>query len=203
MIVTRCSGNSKIGPVAATYRPVGPTCPPCAMASDCYALRHRVAMIQRRSGSVEGELSTADGAPLIRHHVSGDFFTESKNGSKLVDRKYVRRVASWHEKRPQRYTEGWTYTHGPDQLERAGFGPEYWPNGLTVLASCETIDRAKELQSRGWRTARVTTQKDRQDGEAYCPYDLAKSRGQQSPVNCASCRLCFDDSNTNIVFLKF
>ena len=77
------------------------------------------------------------------------------------------------------------------------------PKGLIVLASCHSKDEAKELQSDGWRTARVSEKEDAVAGEAYCPYDLNKSRGKSNDdVNCMTCRLCFA-AEVNIVFLKF
>jgi len=205
MIVVSCMENRKTGPVAGTYRPVGDTCSSqCPLLGNgCYAQKHRVGMIQRRAAKVNGQLERANGAPLIRHHVSGDFLKETADGRKIVDRQYVRSVIDWHEAPSQRFTIGWTYTHSAKSMAKAGFEPDTFPENLTVLASCDSIEEAEDLQDDGWRTARVTEEMDRQEGEIYCPYDLAKHQGRKPSVNCASCRKCFDDSGSNIVFLKF
>ena len=68
LIVAENSSNAKLGPgVCATYRPVGISCPKCAIAEVCYAQRGRVALIARRSASRFDNLLRLSGAPLVRH----------------------------------------------------------------------------------------------------------------------------------------
>lgn len=230
MIVTPLSGNQKIGPVAATYRAVGPTCPPdCpllprrlqegaakrAPGARCYAGRGHTASVATRAGDGPSrdylaDLRRADGAPLIRHLVSGDWLRPAGDHPRrrVVDRELLRAVVAWHREPSQRYTIGWGYTHGPRRLEAAGFGPGTWPAGLEILASCHTKAEAADLQRDGWRTARVAANKSGlAAGEVYCPYDLAKHEGRPAAARttCAACRLCMpggDGCNPNIVFLE-
>jgi hypothetical protein len=214
MMVSVAGGNSKCGAcVATTSRQLDETCPPCALAEVCYGARGRVRMVSGmiargdpvRLAPLDDPLSKADGVPLIRHHVVGDMFTRTgKSRRRLVDAAYVRYLADWHRRPSQRWSIGWTYTHGAQQLTRAGFGPEFWPDRLTVLASCETLAQAHKLQAMGWSTARVIPQpEDRERGEVLCPYDLAKHQRVKPSVSCSSCRLCFDGSRRNIAFIQF
>ena len=208
LIVTACSGNAKIGPIAATYREVGPTCPPCALVEVCYANRGYVKLIAKRAKDRSDELDRAAGAPLIRHMVSGDVFkvTRHREPRSIVDRAFLRWLLAWYTAARQRWTQGWMYTHGARQLAAAGFGPERFAGtGLTVLASCETLEDARSLQADGWKTARVTRSRQLDQSEILCPYDLAKHRGRKPDTNCAECRLCFapEFDDRNIVFLEF
>jgi hypothetical protein len=208
VLVTANSGNNKIGPIAATYREVGPTCPPCALIDICYATRGYVKMIMERAADRFDSLESCRGAPLIRHMVAGDCFKKTKHRKprSIVDRVFLRWLLAWHAQRSQRWTEGWMYTHGARQVAKAGFGPERFKgSGLTVLASCETLNDAQELQRAGWKTARVTEERgDLQPKEVYCPYDLSKHNKTKPDTNCAQCRLCFatEYADLNIVFLQ-
>ena len=65
--VVRVSHDRKTGPVSATYRPVGDTCPPCSLAGNgCYAERGRVNIHQRQSAEETVDLDNA-AADLLRH----------------------------------------------------------------------------------------------------------------------------------------
>ena len=184
-----------------TYRSIDESCGACKIKKKCYAGTGRVDIYQKRSGSRTDSIWKLSGLPLIRWCISGDVLKKALDGRKIVDRAYCKGVAEFHEHKSQRHTIGWMYTHFAKQLQRAGFGPKWWPKSLHVLASCETLEDARELQSDGWVTARVTTKKDRQPGEVYCPYDLAKHEGRKPTTNCQRCRLCFDAKKRNIVFM--
>src|SRR5262245_10707174 len=84
--VVAASANRKLGgtrgaPVAATYVPVGPTCPPCPFLDDgCYAQNLRPWIVPRYADTPEAHARAEaagiralppDGRPL-RLHVSGD-----------------------------------------------------------------------------------------------------------------------------------
>lgn len=205
MLVSAHSQNRKLGPgVAATYRKVGKTCPSdCPLLNHgCYAQRGHTTFVERRSEHTDDDLDKARGVGFIRHLVSGDWMKTTTDGRKVVDRELMREVISWHKQRSQRFTVGWGYTHAPKRVQKAGFGPENMPGNLEILASCSSIEEAKDFQDDGWRTARVTRELDAQPGEAYCPVDLAKKRKKDCQENCMTCRLCFA-SEVNIVFLKF
>ena len=205
MLVSAHSQNRKLGPgVAATYRKVGATCPSdCPLLNaGCYAQRGHTVFVERRAGKINDSLEKANGVGFIRHLVSGDWMKETTDGRKVVDRGLLRRVIAWHKKRKQRFTIGWGYTHAAKRLMKAGFGPKQMPHNLEILASCSSVEEAKDLQDDGWRTARVTKKLDAQPGESYCPVDLAKKQKKDCSETCMTCRLCFA-SETNIVFLKF
>jgi len=162
--------------------------------------------VQAAARKSSDDLFKANGVGFIRHLVSGDMMKTGSDGRKIVDRDYCRSLFKWHREKTQRFTVGWTYTHFAKQVQKAGFGPDQHPEGLHILASCHSLEEAADLQSNGWRTARVTEDpKDKVAGEALCPYDLNKHNGvdnKEAGVNCMTCRLCFQ-SNVNIVFLKF
>ena len=218
LVVVVNTGNAKLGPgVAATYRPVGETCPQdCTLLhkrndageiqydddgnplpGDCYAERGRVNIAQRRAAYETATLDKAAGAPLIRHHVSGDAFRKDR-----LDKMYVRSLFAWHKRAAQKHTIGWTYTHRAQDWTDAGYGPETHPERLAVLASCADKKTARSLRKIGWRTARVSEKRDADKGEVYCPYDFAKDEGVAPKTNCAKCRKCFP-GGPHIVFLKF
>jgi hypothetical protein len=203
--VVKASSNRKLGPgVSCTYRPVDITCPrTCPLLNHgCYAQRAHTHLVAKKSGQYRHSLSRADGTGLMRHMVSGDFLKPTKNGRRVVDRQLMREIYAWHRGRTQRSTIGWGYTHSARRLAKAGFGPHTFPKNLHILASCHSVSEAKSLQAEGWRTARVTTEYDRQDNEVYCPVDKAKHEGAKCEATCASCRLCFEGEQ-NIVFFKF
>jgi len=214
--VVRVSHDRKTGPVAATYRQVGPTCPSSCglLGNGCYAERGRVGIHQRATGADHvGDLDEAAGMDLLRHMVAGDWFRQWGRWKRL-DVAYVLRVIEWHREQPR--TQGWSYTHDFEAWDRAGVGPSsgLWPSNFMVLASCETKDAARRAKAAGWKTARVVEDQDtdgRDPGEVYCPYDKAKhsQRGgaKSTPdVTCRTCRLCWepagDGLQKDIAFLK-
>ena len=203
-MVTPVSDNMKLGPgVSSTYRPVGETCPDCAIAAICYARRGNVASAAKRSGRRKDRLGKLNGAPFVRHLVSGDVMRRGRDGRRIVDREYVRDVIAHHEDNPE--VVGWMYSHAWKQLGRAGFGPTTLPNNLIVLASVDSPGAAEDAQADGWTTARTTDDLTTLvAGEIACPYDRDKRelRGKPKPINCIKCRACFDGRGRNIVFLR-
>lgn len=203
--VVTISGNTKIGPgVAATYRPVGPTCPAdCPMAQACYAKRGRVRFAADRAEADSDDLRSAAGNTLIRHLVSGDWFKPDARGHKLVDKALLREALDLHTSAP--WLTGWSYTHGPDALARAGFGPETWPANFTILASTHSDEDHVRLNAAGWQTARVIEEpSDRASDEWLCPVDAQKRAKVPAAqrTTCARCRACFDGRRRNIAFLR-
>jgi hypothetical protein len=218
-LVTTSGGNSKLGPcTASTARRVGESCPlDCALLPNnaapddpvCYAhkgrMRFHPSIIAKFGNHSTAEaLTKADGVPLIRHLTGGDWLKPTSDGRRVVDRDHARDVIAWHRKPSQRFTIGWSYTHAPDQLDRAGFGPDSWPANFSILASVDSVEDADRLQRAGWHTARVVDDpKDKARNETLCPFDLAKHRGETRPaITCASCRLCCPGAKKNIAFVN-
>ena len=198
--VVRISHDRKTGPVSATYRPVGTTCPPCELAGHgCYAQRGRVNIHQRASADETGDLDNAAGIDLVRHMVSGDWFRPWGDYQRL-DTAYVQAVLAWHREQPR--TFGWSYTHRSDVWDRANLGPNFWPENFHCLASCDDLPTARAAQAAGWTTARVILDpSERERNEVLCPYDKAKHAGVLPDVTCRTCHLCWAPAN-NIAFLK-
>ena len=98
--IVRVSGDRKTGPVAATYREVGPSCPSdCPlMGAGCYAQRGRVSLWAREQP--EGDLDDAAGMDLLRWFVSGEAMRPWGNGVRL-DVAYVEKMLAWHDQTPR------------------------------------------------------------------------------------------------------
>lgn len=185
--------DGKIG-VAATYRPVGLTCPQeCPLLERiCYALKGNVAIHQKRARFSNDSLDiiAETDTKLVRHNVSGDLFLENK-----LDLEHIESVFQFHRDHPD--IQGWLYTHRALELSFSGYGPEHHPKNLMLIASCETLEDAIALQASGWRTARVAAHEDRKPGEVICRYNLDKTP-------CSKCKLCWstDPRIKGILFKK-
>jgi hypothetical protein len=84
----------------------------------------------------------------------------------------------------------WTYTHAWRKVHRAS-----WGDAVSVLASCENLDDAREAAARGYAVAMVVPEHAGERAEVVdgfrvipCP---EQSRGDRT---CVDCRLCFDDA---------
>lgn len=181
------SSNSKIGKgVACTYRQVGPTCPQtCQHLSNksCYAMYAFVGIHQKKSGYDNDDktviadfVKNLPSKHKVRHHVSGDVM---KPGN-LIDHEYIDSLLDAHKNRPD--LMGWTYTHVYEQLDPKKLNAN---KSLTVNASCDSIEQAKEAKKNGW-PATVTVPEDFEssDGIVVCP-------NQTHDVSCKDCMLCF------------
>jgi hypothetical protein len=189
--------------VFATYRRVGDTCPlRCSFHPDhpearlfdksCYARRGRVPLHAQKATPDASDGDTVyrwvQGLPpgvSVRHHVSGDVYTDG-----ALDWDYFERLCEAHEARPD--VAGWLYTHAPfaDWLAMA----ERAPANLGVNWSCDSLDEAREAQAAGHSglTAVVAPDADRQRGVTICPQ-------QTSGIPCAECKLCWNDTRKAIV----
>lgn len=203
------SANRKLGPgVAATYRPVGATCPRnCPLLGNgCYAQKGHVEIASRKSAKRRDELRKAAGNKLIRHVVAGDWLKPTKDGRRVADRGVLREAIDLHTR--CNWLVGWGYTHAPETVARAGFGPRsgLWPRNFRILASCHTAEHKRQLNREGWQTARLIQEiSDATADEFICPYDAQKRAGvpHNSRMNCARCEACFDGQRRNIAFLQF
>lgn len=199
-IVAR-TGNRKLTDgkthVAATMRPVGPTCPSeCRFLNHgCYAQKGMVRIHQARATKVSGDLQAlmATDTRLIRHHVSGDFFLDNR-----LDTDYLNEVIEFHRANPD--MQGWAYTHGWRRISDAGYDPKRLPKNFALIASVDSRVEMREAQALGWRTASVANDwSERIDGDVKCPAQLSDNR-----TVCSNCRLCWNPHPRikNILFKK-
>ena len=200
-ITMRQSGNRKLGGMAATYRPVGATCPQsCPLLNNgCYAQRAFAGIAQGRAMKSRGLTTDFHGVDIVRWNVSGDVYTNDH-----LDTGYVHDMVQFHRDHPE--TEGYTYCHRAEDLIMAGMGPSTWPGNFTILASCDSLEDRELYKDLGFKTARTVSSPDEvAAGEVLCPYDMFKHRGYQLseiPTNCRKCKLCFRGER-DIAFVKF
>lgn len=166
------SRNGKLGDdIAATYRPVGLTCPStCAfLGNGCYAEKGNVGIHQRKTVDDRDALEKAlsSGRKILRHHVSGDFFKDDE-----LDVEYLESLIAFHRKFD--WMLGFTYTHNIRAFVEAGYTADKLPPNLIILASCDSPDMASWAERGGYRTARVAKSLDvalneRAEDEIVCP----------------------------------
>ena len=184
--------NSKIGRVSATYA-AQQTCPQsCKLkGSGCYAESGLVGMHTKRLNqssdardmSVD-ELAMHEAIALaglsgklpVRLHVMGDATTNT--AAKLLSD-----AAQYHT---NKYSQPvWTYTHAWREVERRS-----WQQ-VSILASCESTQDAREAMSRGYAAAVVVDHHE--SDKAYeldgiklvpCPQQTGRA------ATCVECGLC-------------
>lgn len=195
-------------PISATMRKVGAsgagTCPStCGMLPEngggCYAGTGNVGIHSRQSGYDPTDAVAVyrfvqglwDGA-TVRHHVSGDFFLGSE-----PDLPYIRSMAAAHRERPG--VTGFTYTHGWRQIAPVEFGDA---GELSVNASCESVEEAREARALGWKSVVVvvpSTENRRSWKEGELHFTLCPN--VTTGIGCVACRLCaLKDRDTVIAF---
>ena len=194
------SANRKIGSVSATYAPQS-TCPTtCAyLGAGCYAEHGRVGIATRQlaaaaDGMALDDIARAEAAAIdrlsgsrpLRLHVVGDCSTDSAANivSAAADRFTARQGAAV-----------WTYTHAWRTVQRASW------QGVSVRASCETLDDVTAARARGYSAAMVVNEHPA-DGRAY---DTAAGRVVPCPeqtrgTSCAECQLCWNHPAAIIAF---
>jgi len=202
--VTGRGENRKLGiGVATTYRPVGSTCPQdCKMLEKgCYAKRGFVGIHQIASRDTHHSLDNARDARFIRHHVSGDVFTNDR-----LDVKYVQEIIDWHMAHP--FATGWMYTHRIQAWVEAGFTADVIPSNLEIIASVDTENERLYAMKHGFKYARIEVNPDKPlpSNEVLCPFDKKKDKGSKTEdikVTCRDCQLCFGAEHTgrDIVFM--
>lgn len=215
--VVPLSKNAKIGIAAATYRPVGDTCPldcfllsmgPATEKTDhkkCYAQRHHVGIHARKSANDYHELDRvlSSGVSLIRHHVSGDFFKNDQ-----FDAEYFEYVVNFHRRNPRLH--GYAYTHRIADILDYGITFDSLPSNFTLMASLDPNNDTPELRARvhaaGFHYTRVhfgsvdESLAERKKNEVVCPNQLSRHYGK-TPVTCSQCKLC-THGKTDVVFLN-
>lgn len=191
------SENSKTGPVAATYRPVGLTCPlDCDLLNNgCYSQRGHANIQQNLAAMYRDNFEKLSEIELVRHQVSGDAFIEDE-----LDRVYVEQLILFHYAHPK--VMGWGYTHRHEDWDEVGYSPNIFPPNLRILASVDTLGDARYAWSSGWQTARVIDSvEEKHASEIFCPIDKAKFLRKKIRLTCKSCTLCWTQTK-NIAFLR-
>lgn len=196
--------NQKTGPVAATYASQS-TCPVTCplMGQGCYAETGPVGIITARLNAAGAGLTPVQIAvqeavaidrmavgPDLRLHVVGDCRTDQAAGIvAAAATRYVERSRGLNAQ-----CVAWTYTHSWPSVDRANW------TGVSVLASCETMDGVDSAWDKGYACSIVVEEWENgtkawaaysQDGREYtvvpCPH---QTRG----LKCVHCRLCLDDA---------
>lgn len=192
MFVVMNSQNAKIGNIAATYLPIKSTCPTTCKLKDngCYAQLGNVGFQVRRLERVtEGKKAydiiraeareiTAKGklanGKTLRMHVSGDCRTAKS--AKLL----AKAATYWNGK-------VYTYTHAWRSIPKESWG------SISVLASCESIEDAKDALKAGYAPSIVV---DKHVGERAYMQDGVKvipCPSQTRGITCDKCNLCMND----------
>lgn len=195
------TANAKVGG-PSTYRPVGPTCPPCSYETGCYAMQGKTFLAQKRATGMAARAWLATliaighawrGRDHVRLHVSGDF----ANAQQGVDEPYIEGLCligayyqDWTVPQGRRRQWAWTYTHFPPEvfepyrlrLDAAGitvlYSDHYGPGGA-VIASFDSL------------TAMAAERPE---------LDFFPCRNQTTGVACSACRACFTSGKKTIVF---
>jgi len=189
------STNSKTGVVSATYAPIHScpgTCP--FMDSGCYGQTSFCGMhLKKLNKAAEASGKTTPkaialeeaaaikklkGDKPLRLHVVGD--CKTSEAAEIV-------AKACDEYTNQSGEPVWTYTHAWKIIPREKWG------GISVLASCESVDGAKEAIAEGYAASMIYPEQfDKpfeKDGMKMIPCP-EMVRG----VQCNKCKLCFNDS---------
>ena len=186
------SKNEKIGITSATYVSQQ-SCPSsCRLRTKgCYANYHLVGLTTRRLNEQAADLDAVTlaeneasairsltGKRPLRLHVVGDCSTDA--AARIVSN-------AADEYRAKDNAPVWAYTHAWRDVAR-----ESW-NGVSVLASCESVAEVKEAMAKGYGTAMVVAEHSGHAAKAVdgikmlpCPSQTGKSE------SCVTCKLCFD-----------
>lgn len=210
--------DGKTGPCAVTWTSQV-SCPgyratdlnPCALyGAGCYATEGHCAFTTRRvniaalgAGGLQvspDDVADAEAQAIdcmtmyaalpLRIHIVGDCITDY---SAHTVASAAMRYQSVHG------APVWSYTHAWRSVARSSW------QGVSILASCDSVDDIPAAKSAGYATALVVDEFATNDaGRAIpsplpdggtllpCPQQVAKSAGK-SDVTCMSCRLCWQD----------
>ena len=182
------ANNAKTG-TPATYRPVGPTCPPCPVSDICYAKYGRVKLHAQRSASSPSASLTAAAVAiavsvktdtLARLHVSGDFFDDG-----VPDEAYINGLVeiARHVRRQQQINGpvAWTYTHASKDVFE-GYRLQLEVAGICVLYS-DVVEAGGAVV---WPFAKLADLRDKHPKQTFlrCPAQLHKA------ITCRRCLRC-------------
>ena len=188
------STNSKTGPVSVTYAPIQ-SCPKSCpfLDSGCYAQQgHCGIHLNRLNKAAEAEgfvrpidiakkeaeaISKLKGDKPLRLHIVGDCRTSQ--AAQIV----AKAAAEYTAKHGQLV---WTYTHAWKEVPRDKWG------SISVLASCETINEAKQAMKRGY-AASIVRLKEFKRPFAWEDVILMPCLEMTKGIKCDKCKLCLND----------
>lgn len=209
--LTENSKNSKLGKnVAATYASIEATCPSsCKLKNKgCYAqlgfvgIQNARLTRQRRSytpteiAKQEAKLiessfkGKAVPGVVLRLHVSGDVTT--RTGVKLLAK-----ASDNYRKRGG--GKVWTYSHAWKKIPRKNWGD------ISAMASCDTLDEAKEAMKAGYAPAMVVPSFESSKAYMIGGIKFIPCPNQTTDVTCEKCKLCMrsellNSKNSGILF---
>lgn len=191
VLAVETSANAKLGRVSVTYVSQD-SCPDDCPFLDagCYGEHDLVGLLSRKLGRkkhqaeslARREADAIDGLtgdrPLRLHGVGDTATPTAVRILRAACERYISRGIR----------EVWTYTHAWRRIPRKLWGL------VSVLASCETADQARQAMAQGYAAALVVDHY--QSDKLYiheglkllpCPYQTRK-------IQCRDCRLCWDDA---------
>jgi len=187
------SENSKTGPVSVTYAPIQScpkTCP--FLDSGCYAQTGHCGIHLGRLNNAAREMkvttplaiakeeakaiSLLNGDKPLRLHIVGDCKTV-----KAVE--VVAKAALEYKSKDNQPV--WTYTHAWREIPRAKWGC------ISVLASCETINEAKQAMKRGY-AASIVRLKEFSHPFVWEDVIMMPCLEMTKGIKCDKCGLCLN-----------
>lgn len=188
------SQNSKTGPVSCTYAPIHScpsTCP--FLNNGCYAQHGHSGIHLARMNKVAeqtGKTRPIDiareeakairqmkGLGPLRLHIVGDCRTS--RAAKIVS-------SAAEEYMKEHNQKAWTYTHAWKEVPR-----ESWGN-VSVLASCETIEEAKQAMDRGYAASMVRAVSFRMP-YSFNGLEMTPCLELTKGIKCNKCQVCLHD----------
>ena len=211
IILNTKSGNKKTGKLAVTYAPIANSCPTeCwhRIHRTCYALQGNVGMHVRRieegsKGKTAIQIATEEAQAIraafngglvpnipLRLHVAGD--SRTITGTK----KLAAACVDWKNRGGD---SAYTYTHAWGKVPKSAW------QGVSVLASVETIEGAKKALRRGYAPAITVAEHTSDKAQNVNGVKLIPCPEQTKGIPCIKCRLCFNADklaakNTGIAF---
>jgi hypothetical protein len=201
------SGNEKTGPIAATYTGTDRTCTDCPHkgTGSCYyesGFRTRGLNARLNTAARDQKASTLRIARAEARAIDGLLTGKKRDGSNRVTNRPLRihvggdaptaESAALIAGAARRYSErvdapAYTYTHAWRDVPRKAW------QGVSVLASVESVKDAKKALKRGYAPAIIV---DHFDGDKASVVDgirLIPCPAQtKDDVSCADCRLCMN-----------
>lgn len=191
-IAVEASKNAKTGTVHATYATQA-SCPSdCALLNQgCYAQSGPIGITTARLNRVAAlskptpltiAMAEADaiaklsGSLDMRIHVVGDCTTSA--AASIVSKAAIAKLKTGRR--------AWTYTHAWKTVD-----PAAW-DGVSVLASTDSLSQVEVAREQGWATAAVVSQFESESVHKQQGVKILPCPNQTRNVKCSDCMLCFD-----------